>query len=77
MSSRKSATPATSDAPVPEVGPRQPCPCGSGKRYKVCHGKAKRAARAAETFVARPFEGLPNEVDWVALREIVPAATAT
>ena len=27
-------------------------------------------------FVARPFEGLPNETDWVALREIVPAATA-
>jgi hypothetical protein len=26
--------------------------------------------------VARPFEGLPNETDWVAMREIVPAATA-
>ena len=28
-------------------------------------------------FVARPFEGLPGETDWVALREFVPAATAT
>jgi len=28
-------------------------------------------------FVSRPFEGLPNETDWVAMREIVPAATAT
>ena len=28
-------------------------------------------------FVARPFEGLPDETDWVAMREIVPAATAT
>lgn len=28
-------------------------------------------------FVGRPFEGLPGESDWVALREIVPAATAT
>src|SRR6476469_10676651 len=28
-------------------------------------------------FVARPFEGLPNETDWVAMREILPAATAT
>ncbi len=28
-------------------------------------------------FVARPFEGLPGEVDWVMMREIVPAATAT
>jgi len=26
--------------------------------------------------VTRPFEGLPDETDWVALREVVPAATA-
>ncbi|HWH30075.1 MAG TPA: DUF5926 family protein [Mycobacteriales bacterium] len=26
--------------------------------------------------MARPFEGLPGEVEWVALREVVPAATA-
>ncbi|HVM28402.1 MAG TPA: DUF5926 family protein [Mycobacteriales bacterium] len=26
--------------------------------------------------MTRPFEGLPGEVEWVALREIVPAATA-
>jgi hypothetical protein len=26
--------------------------------------------------VARPFEGLPAECDWVALRELVPSATA-
>lgn len=26
--------------------------------------------------MARPFEGLPGECDWVALREVVPAATA-
>jgi hypothetical protein len=60
---------------VAVVGPREPCPCGSGKRYKVCHGKA--AARAARVAVVeRPFEGLPGETDWVALREFVPAATA-
>lgn len=28
-------------------------------------------------FVARTFEGLPGEVDWIALREFVPSATAT
>lgn len=28
-------------------------------------------------FVARPFEGLTAETEWVALREILPAATAT
>jgi hypothetical protein len=27
-------------------------------------------------FVLRPFEGLPSEPDWVAMREVVPAATA-
>lgn len=40
--------------------------------------RAERAARPLSApFVARPFEGLPNETDWVAMREIVPAATAT
>ncbi len=29
-----------------------------------------------EIFVPRPFEGLAGEGDWVALRELVPAATA-
>jgi hypothetical protein len=58
--------------PAGEVGPRQPCPCGSGRRYKACHGSASGPVAA---FVARPFEGLPNEPDIVAMREIVPAAT--
>ena len=66
-------TPVT-DAEVPVVGAREPCPCGSGRRYKACHGRA--AGQAAEAYVARPFEGLPGECDWVAMREIVPAATA-
>jgi hypothetical protein len=55
------------------VGPRQPCPCGSGKRYKACHGAA---GGAATVFVSRPFEGMPGECDVIALRELVPAATA-
>ncbi len=59
---------------MPVVGQREPCPCGSGKRYKMCHG---RRARAAAAVVLRPFQGLPAEPDWVALRELVPAATAT
>jgi hypothetical protein len=65
-------------AEIPEVAPRQPCPCGSGKRYKVCHGKAAaKAARAAtRTYVPRPFAGLAGEGDLIALREFVPAATA-
>jgi len=26
-------------AAVPRVGRNDPCPCGSGKKYKHCHGK--------------------------------------
>lgn len=63
---------ATSEVPV--VGLREPCPCGSGKRYKSCHGK--RAKQRSTAYVTRPFAGLPGEGDWIALREIVPAATA-
>jgi preprotein translocase subunit SecA len=30
---------ATAVAAVPKVGRNDPCPCGSGKKYKHCHGK--------------------------------------
>lgn len=63
----------TDGADVPVVGGREPCPCGSGKRYKLCHGRAER--EAAARLVTRPFQGLTGECDWIALREIVPAAT--
>ncbi|GGK56580.1 DUF5926 family protein [Ornithinimicrobium pekingense] len=47
-------------------------------------GKASRKKRQSEgtraasraPYVARPFEGLADEADWVAMREILPAATA-
>jgi preprotein translocase subunit SecA len=26
-------------ASMPRVGRNDPCPCGSGKKYKQCHGK--------------------------------------
>ena len=69
--SRTKGREAAATAPG-EVGPRQPCPCGSGKRFKACHG----APGGAPTFVRRPFEGLRAECDLIALRELVPAATA-
>jgi hypothetical protein len=56
-----------------EVGPREPCPCGSGRRYKACHGGPGGAPAA---WSARPFEGLAGECDLIAMREFVPAATA-
>lgn len=51
-------------------------------------GKASRRQRGTERgtarsrpgpvpFERRPFEGLAGETDWVAMREILPAATAT
>lgn len=70
----RAARPQATDGTVPVVGAREPCPCGSGRRYKACHGR--RAAQAASALVQRPFEGLPGERDWVAMRELVPAATA-
>ncbi|MHA6511940.1 SEC-C metal-binding domain-containing protein [Tessaracoccus sp. Z1128] len=27
-----------------KVGRNQPCPCGSGRKYKVCHGRPGAAA---------------------------------
>jgi hypothetical protein len=69
------ATTAVLDpADLADVGPREPCPCGSGKRFKQCHGRDR--AQAADVFVARPFEGLPGECDLIAFREVVPAASA-
>jgi hypothetical protein len=71
--SRTRARAAAHETAPGEVGPRQPCPCGSGKRYKACHGAGDGAAAV---YVGRPFEGLPSECDIVAMRELVPSATA-
>ncbi|MER5227536.1 DUF5926 family protein [Streptomyces flaveus] len=69
----KARQPQPQDGDIPVVGAREPCPCGSGRRYKACHGRS--ASHAVTELVQRPFEGLPGECDWVALRELVPAAT--
>jgi hypothetical protein len=66
----REATTATAEG---AVGPRQPCPCGSGRRFKACHGAADGPPPA---YVARPFAGYQGECDLIALRELVPAATA-
>ncbi|RTL63726.1 MAG: SEC-C domain-containing protein [Pseudonocardiaceae bacterium] len=57
-------------ASAPGENPRRPCPCGSGKRYKVCHGAGD------DVIVIRPFDGLAAEPDLVAMREFLPSATA-
>ena len=37
VAAQEAARPYTRDAE--KVGRNDPCPCGSGKKYKVCHGK--------------------------------------
>lgn len=45
---------------------------GKASRRK---GAQKKPSRVP--FAARPFDGLPGETSWVAMREILPAATAS
>lgn len=39
----RSSNPASAPSPavqnVPKVGVNEPCPCGSGQKYKRCHGR--------------------------------------
>ena len=35
----QSASGSNEQAQMPRVGRNEPCPCGSGKKYKQCHGK--------------------------------------
>lgn len=70
--SRRTAVKGTAK-PREGINPRQPCPCGSGRRYKACHGAAGGPIDVA---VTRPFEGLAAECELIALREFVPSATA-
>jgi hypothetical protein len=56
---------------------------GKASRRRTAGGDTARGTRTRDLsaqpapFVARPFEGLTGETDWVAMREVVPAATAT
>ena len=31
--------PSKADDPYANVGRNAPCPCGSGKKFKMCHGR--------------------------------------
>ena len=60
---KKTRRAAAADASAGE-NPRRPCPCGSGKRYKACHGAGD------DVIVTRPFAGLAAECELVAMREV-------
>src|SRR6478672_10497687 len=66
---KKTRRAAAADASAGE-NPRRPCPCGSGKRYKACHGAGD------DVIVIRPFAGLAAVCELVAMREFLPSATA-
>jgi preprotein translocase subunit SecA len=36
---RAGDTPSKADNPYANVGRNAPCPCGSGKKFKMCHGR--------------------------------------
>ena len=68
---RRAAARTSGEADVsPGDNPRRPCPCGSGRRYKACHGAGD------DVIVTRPFAGLAAECELVAMREFLPSATA-
>ena len=67
---RNRAAAVAADNATAGENPRRPCPCGSGKRYKACHGAGD------DVIVIRPFEGLAAEPDLIAMREFLPSATA-
>lgn len=61
------------DADIPVVGGREPCPCGSGRRYKACHGRERADVVPLNP---RPFGQFAAELDLIAVHTFVPAATA-
>ncbi|SNV17367.1 Uncharacterised protein [Dermatophilus congolensis] len=50
---------------------------GKAARRARKEAQAARTTVAAAPFIARPFEGLSGESDWVAMRQLLPAALAT
>ena len=46
------------------------------KRRKPAQSTAPKTPKTRDAFVPRPFDGLADETEWIALRELVPAATA-
>jgi hypothetical protein len=48
----------------------------SKRRNPRQNAAAPKREKVRDIFVARPFEGLTDETEWIALRELVPAASA-
>ncbi|MBO9323855.1 MAG: SEC-C domain-containing protein, partial [Roseiflexus sp.] len=61
---------------MPAVGRNDPCPCGSGKKYKQCCLPREEAARAEQLRLRRAVDTLlPKIIDAArATPEVVPDA---
>jgi len=61
---------------VAKIGRNDPCPCGSGKKYKNCHLPIEEAARAEQLRLRRAVDTLlPKVIDAAReLPEAIPAA---
>lgn len=46
------------------------------RKQQRAAGKPEKKQKVRDIFVPRPFDGLPDEGDWIAMRELLPAATA-
>lgn len=63
---------------MPKVGRNDPCPCGSGKKYKNCHLPLEEAARSEQLLLRRAVDTLlPKVIDAAReLPDVIPAAFA-
>ena len=75
---RGEGTGSPSPGLVDSAKPATITPMGKASRRKKVTDPAKlKAYRPPIPFVARPYEGLPKEIELVAMRELIPAATLT
>lgn len=61
MTEQNTTNPASTAPVEPQVGRNEPCPCGSGKKYKRCHGVD--AAPKLSQPAAAPAGALPGGFD--------------
>ena len=61
---------------MPKVGRNDPCPCGSGKKYKHCHLPIEEAARADQLRLRRSVDTLMPKILTAAQGQVedIPAA---
>jgi hypothetical protein len=61
---------------MPKVGRNDPCPCGSGKKYKHCHLPIEEAAQAEQLRLRRSVDTLMAKIVTAAQEqaEAIPAA---